>query len=183
MGTQQLSRSQGRGGEALAKEREERSHPRKMGDRHVPSRVLSNGPDIRPDLNISPNEHVTKEDFHKWMKANDTVLRARARQSFIAGAICGIFVLVSIIMAGVSLGKIAENAGNLADHEGKKVKMEDLEDGLKSMLDDLESNLAKKLDSSALQTKLTALQITKADFESYVKGCTVNIIDSKLECD
>merc|ERR1712210_398350 len=148
--------SQGRGREASAKERKERSQPRKMGDRHVPSRVLSNGPDIRPDLNISPDEYVKEEAFQKWMKANDTVLRARTRQSFIAGAICGIFVLVSIIMAGVSLGKIAENGGKIAENGGKKVKMEDLEDGLKSMLDDLESNLAKKLDSSALQTKLTA---------------------------
>jgi len=90
-----------------------------MGDRHVPSRVLSNGPDIRPDLNISPDEYVKEEAFQKWMKANDTVLRARTRQSFIAGAICGIFVLVSIIMAGVSLGKIAENGGKIAENGGK----------------------------------------------------------------
>ena len=96
-----------------------------MGDRHVPSRVLSNGPDIRPDLNISPDEYVKEEAFQKWMKANDTVLRARTRQSFIAGAICGIFVLVSIIMAGVSLGKIAENGGKLDDHEVRKVNVSD----------------------------------------------------------
>ena len=34
-----------------------------MGDRHVPSRVLSNGPDIRPDVNVSPNEYVKVEDL------------------------------------------------------------------------------------------------------------------------
>merc|ERR1712210_372059 len=122
--------SQGRGREASAKERKERSQPRKMGDRHVPSRVLSNGPDIRPDLNISPDEYVKEEAFQKWMKANDTVLRARTRQSFIAGAICGIFVLVSIIMTGVSLGKIAENGGRLDD---QKVNLTNVETKLSNL--------------------------------------------------
>jgi len=132
-----------------------------MGDRHVPSRVLSNGPDIRPDLNISPDEYVKEEAFQKWMKANDTVLRARTRQSFIAGAICGIFVLVSIIMAGVSLGKIAENGGKLANHESKKVNFEDLDNGFKikmTMVEDLESKLETKLEFSKLQEELGALK-------------------------
>ena len=116
-----------------------------MGDRHVPSRVLSNGPDIRPDLNISPDEYVKEEAFQKWMRANDTVLRARTRQSFIAGAICGIFVLVSIIMAGVSLGKIAENGGKLDDHEVRKVnvsKLNDLERRINQTLSEQKTEIA-----------------------------------------
>ena len=135
------------------------------------SRVLSNGPDIRPDPNLSrnmSNEFVRVEDFQKWMKANDTVLRARTHKSFIAGALFAIFVLVSITMAGVSLGKIAKNAKNLEghevkiarngrdlkDHEVTKVKMEDLEEGLKrklSKVDDLERRLGK------VEQKLTTL--------------------------
>ena len=131
-----------------------------MGDRHVPSRVLSNGPDIRPDLNISPDEYVKEEAFQKWMKANDTVLRARTRQSFIAGAICGIFVLVSIIMAGVSLGKIAENGGRLDD---QKVKLTNLESELTTKVD-----LDKKLELRALKTELSEQkdQITR-DYKAY----------------
>ena len=135
------------------------------------SRVLSNGPDIRPDPNLSrnmSNEFVRVEDFQKWMKANDTVLRARTHKSFIAGALFAIFVLVSITMAGASLGKIAKNAKNLEghevkitrnardlkDHEVTKVKMEDLEEGLKrklSKVDDLERRLGK------VEQKLTTL--------------------------
>ena len=135
------------------------------------SRVLSNGPDIRPDPNLSrnmSNEFVRVEDFQKWMKANDTVLRARTHKSFIAGAFFAIFVLVSITMAGASLGKIAKNAKNLEghevkitrnardlkDHEVTKVKMEDLEEGLKrklSKVDDLERRLGK------VEQKLTTL--------------------------
>ena len=135
------------------------------------SRVLSNGPDIRPDPNLSrnmSNEFVRVEDFQKWMKANDTVLRARTHKSFIAGALFAIFVLVSITMAGASLGKIAKNAKNLEghevkiarngrdlkDHEVTKVKMEDLEEGLKrklSKVDDLETRLGK------VEQKLTTL--------------------------
>merc|ERR1712037_833540 len=127
------------------------------------SRVLSNGPDIRPDVNVSPNEYVKVEDFHKWMKANDAVLRARTRQSFVAGAICGVFVLMAIIMAGVSLGKNDENAIRLAEQEVKKVKLEDLEIGFKirmSMVENLESKLGAKLDLSPtqLQTKLNDLE-------------------------
>ena len=132
-----------------------------MGDRHVPSRVLSNGPDIRPDLNISPDEYVKEEAFQKWMKANDTVLRARTRQSFIAGAICGIFVLVSIIMAGVSLGKIAENGGKLDDHEVRKVNVSDHQSKLNALEHRLNEKLALKFDKTS--ATLQGNRITKLE--------------------
>ena len=141
-----------------------------MGDRHVPSRVLSNGPDIRPDLNISPDEYVKEEAFQKWMKANDTVLRARTRQSFIAGAICGIFVLVSIIMAGVSLGKIAENGE----------KLENLERGI--------TTNASKVDLELSDLKTQLSRIT-TDYKAYAKKCTYSrnvsgtITSTKITCD
>merc|ERR1712037_1087901 len=119
------------------------------------SRVLSNGPDIRPDVNVSPNEYVKVEDFHKWMKANDAVLRARTRQSFVAGAICGVFVLVAIIMAGVSLGKLDVHDQGLKAQVSKVVTLEET-----------------KLDSSVLTTKLNDLKTDlKTDYESYAKSC------------
>ena len=134
-----------------------------MGDRHVPSRVLSNGPDIRPDLNISPDEYVKEEAFQKWMKANDTVLRARTRQSFIAGAICGIFVLVSIIMAGVSLGKIAENGGKLDDHEVRKVNVSDHQSKL--------IVLERRINETLIEMKTSAT----------AQGTRITTLDSKLD--
>merc|ERR1712037_362184 len=120
------------------------------------SRVLSNGPDIRPDVNVSPNEYVKVEDFHKWMKANDAVLRARTRQSFVAGAICGVFVLVAIIMAAVSLDQIDKNGGRLTAHEKEKVKFEDL--GFKinmSMVEGLEIKLKEKVKLEDLGFKIS----------------------------
>merc|ERR1712210_198524 len=113
----QPSLSQDKGGEASARGKGIRGTMELERRGHLAaSRVLGNGPDIRPDVNVSPNEYVKVEDFHKWMKANDAVLRARTRQSFVAGAICGVFVLVAIIMAGVSLGNIATNVRKLSEH-------------------------------------------------------------------
>ena len=105
----------------------------------IVSRGLSDGPDIRPDTNLSGriqmyNEYVKEEEYQKWVKANEAGLRARTRQSFIVGAIFGILVLVAIIMAGVSLGKTAKNTSKLDDHEVKKVNLGDLEEELKLKL-------------------------------------------------
>ena len=140
------------------------------------SRVLSNGPDIRPDPNLSrnmSNEFVRVEDFQKWMKANDTVLRARTHKSFIAGALFAIFVLVSITMAGVSLGKIAKNAKNLDDHEVQKVNLEDLEQRLKAKVlkvDDHEKRLGgTKLEIDDLNKKLEEIRNA---YKSYEQSCT-----------
>ena len=148
-----------------------------MGDRHVPSRVLSNGPDIRPDLNISPDEYVKEEAFQKWMKANDTVLRARTRQSFIAGAICGIFVLVSIIMAGVSLGKIAENRGKLDDHEVRKVNVSELND-LERRINETLSNQKTQI-ANAYKAVATSCSI---DSTSTMSTSTTITTTSKIKC-
>ena len=131
------------------------------------SRELSHGPDIRPDINLSAqmsNDYVKVENFERWKKLNETVLRARTLKSFITGAIFGILVLVAIIMAGVSLGKIAT-------HEVKKVNLKDHEDGLKAkqkMIDALESSLEKKIELGVLEAKLRDLksQIT-IDYRSY----------------
>ena len=75
-------------------------------------KTVSYGPDIQPDLatgQMSGN-YVKVEDYERWKKANDTALKERMRRSFIAGVLFGIFLLVAIIMAGVSLQKSAKNA-------------------------------------------------------------------------
>merc|ERR1712243_507832 len=110
------------------------------------------------------NEYVKEEEYQKWVKANEAGLRARTLKSFIAGAIFGILVLVAIIMAGVSLDKIAT-------HEVKKVNLKDYEDGLKAkqkMIDALESSLEEKIELGVLEAKLRDIksQITK-DYKSY----------------
>ena len=74
-------------------------------------KTVSYGPDIQPDLatgQMSGN-YVKVEDYEKWKKANDTALKERMRRSFIAGVLFGIFLLVAIIMAGVSLQQSAKN--------------------------------------------------------------------------
>ena len=51
-----------------------------------------------------------KKDNYAWQKVNDIALKKLMRYSFIAGVLLGIFVLMAIIMAAVSLQKSGKNA-------------------------------------------------------------------------
>ena len=51
-----------------------------------------------------------KKDNYAWQKVNDIALKKLMRYSFIAGVLLGIFVLVAIIMAAVSLQESGKNA-------------------------------------------------------------------------
>ena len=78
------------------------------------SAVTSYGSDIQPDLKVTSDyvkverlgDYVKVEDYKRWKEANDELMR----RSFIFGVVLGIFVLVAIIMAGVSLQKSGKNA-------------------------------------------------------------------------
>ena len=82
------------------------------------SMVRSHGPDIQPDLLVTSDyvkverlgDYVKVEDYKRWKKDNDAALKELMRRSFIAGVLLGIFVLVAIIMAGVSLEKSGKKA-------------------------------------------------------------------------
>ena len=82
------------------------------------STVRSHGPDIQPDLLVTSDyvkverlgDYVKVEDYKRWKKDNDAALKELMRRSFIAGVLLGIFVLVAIIMAGVSLQKSGKKA-------------------------------------------------------------------------
>ena len=147
----------------------------------VVSRVLSDGPDIRPDTNLNGriqmyNEYVKEEEYQKWVKANEAGLRARTRQSFIAGGFFLVLVLVAIIMAVVSLGKIATNTSNLSECalkedlnalKEKKVSFADLDPGLKTKM---ESDLQKELD-----------RITR-EYRAFAKSCTSGCVNCSNSC-
>ena len=143
------------------------------------SRVLSNGPDIRPDptlgRNIMSNEYVKVEDYHRWMKANDAVLKARSRQSFVAGFLLGVFVFVAIILAGVSLGQIANTSEDVANKLNGKISRVDLDKELnrKVSVEDLDNDLEKKLNQ----------KVSEDDFERVFKAqMSKDTLVSMLEC-
>ena len=182
--TDQLN--QGKGGEVSAKEKGKKRERKEMSAMELErrghlgvSRVLSHGPDIRPDINLSAqmsNDYVKVENFERWKKLNETVLRARTLKSFIAGAIFGILVLVAIIMAGVSLGKIATNTSNLSECalkedlnalKEKKVSFADLDPGLKTKM---ESDLQKEL-----------ARITR-EYRAFAKSCTSGCVNCSNSC-
>ena len=139
------------------------------------SRVLSNGPDIRPDptlgKNIMSNEYVKVEDYHRWMKANDAVLKARSRQSFIAGFLLGVFVFVAIIMAGVSLGQIADTSEDVYFKLGEKISRNDLDEELKNKvsLEDLDNNLRKKLNQKVSEDNFEDIFEKRVSKETLVR--------------
>ena len=143
------------------------------------SRVLSNGPDIRPDptlgRNIMSNEYVKLEDYHRWMKANDAVLKARSRQSFIAGFLLGVFVFVAIIMAGVSLSKIANNSEDFDNKLREKISRVNLDEELNNKVskEDLDKDLEDELNQ----------KVSKGDFEKEFKAkVSRETLVSMLEC-
>ena len=80
--------------------------------------TVSPGPDVLHDLLVTSNyvkverlgDYVKVEDYERWKKANDVALNELMRRIFIAGVLFGIFVLVAIIMAGISLQKSGINA-------------------------------------------------------------------------
>ena len=142
------------------------------------SRVLSNGPDIRPDptlgRNIMSNEFVKVEDYHRWMKANDAVLKARSRQSFIAGFLLGVFVFVAIILAGVSLGQIADTSEDVYFKLGEKISRNDLDKELnnKVSMEDLDKNLREKLNQKVSEDNFNEIfgkKVSKDTFMSMLR--------------
>ena len=137
------------------------------------SRVLSNGPDIRPDptlgRNIMSNEYVKVEDYHRWMKANDAVLKARSRQSFVAGFLLGVFVLLAIILAGVSLGQIANNSEDVENKLREKISRVDL-------VKELNSKVAKEYLDKYLEDKLNQEGYFENVFKKKVSNKTLQSI-------
>ena len=105
------------------------------------------------------------------MKANDAVLKARSRQSFVAGFLLGVFVLLAIILAGVSLGQIADTSEDVGNKLDEKISRVDLDKELNSKVsvEDLDNDLKDKFNQ----------KVSWGDLERYL---TKDTLVTKLGC-